>query len=123
MSLNNGTLSGFLGLLLIELSKVMNFTVEILEPVTEFGGWDQQNKTWTGAIGQLAENKADVGISAFTITTSRQNVIDFTIPLIRSQNRLYFRHPRTSFVQWSLYLRVIIIIKGNNNYIFILTFN
>jgi len=110
MSLENGTLNGFLGLLLIELSEVMNFTMEILEPIEEFGGFNQRKKMWTGAIGQLANNEADVGISAFTITTSRQTVIDFTIPLIRSQNRLYFRHPRTSSVQWSLYLKVIIII-------------
>lgn len=110
VSLKNGTFSGFFGLLLIELSKVMNFTVKVLDPVDVFGGWSEQKKRWTGAIGQLVYAKADIGVSAFTITTRRLNVIDFTMPLIRSRNRLYFKQPKNSYVHWSLYLRVIIIL-------------
>ncbi|XP_024882836.1 glutamate receptor ionotropic, delta-2-like, partial [Temnothorax curvispinosus] len=101
----NGTVGGFFGLLLIELSKVMNFTVEILDPVEEFGSWSKEKMVWTGAIGQLVTNEADIGISAFSMTTGRQNVIDYTIPLIRSRYRLYFKRPNTVLVEWSLYLR------------------
>lgn len=89
---------------------MMNFTVEMLDPVQGFGCWNKEKKRWTGAIGQLVTNEADIGVSAFTITTRRLNVIDFTLPLIRSQNRLYFKRPKSSYVHWSLYLRVIIII-------------
>ncbi|XP_024892967.1 probable glutamate receptor [Temnothorax curvispinosus] len=105
ISHENGTVGGFFGLLLIELSKVMNFTVEMLDPVEGFGIWSKEKNVWTGAIGQLVANEADIGISAFTMTTHRQNVIDYTIPLIRSNYRLYFKEPDTSFVQWSLYLK------------------
>ncbi|XP_011880267.1 PREDICTED: probable glutamate receptor [Vollenhovia emeryi] len=105
ISLKNGTISGFFGLLLMELSKVMNFTVKILDPVEGFGCWSREKKVWTDAIGQLVANEADVGVSAFTITTRRQEVIDFTVPLIRSRYRLYFKEPNNPDVEWSLYLR------------------
>lgn len=87
----------------------MNFTVEILEPREAFGSWSQEEKKWIGAIGQLVANEADIGVSAFTLTTHRQDVVDFTTPLVRSHYRLYFKAPETSFVQWDLYFRVIMI--------------
>ncbi|XP_077269825.1 putative glutamate receptor isoform X2 [Temnothorax americanus] len=101
----NGTVGGFFGLLLIELSKVMNFTVKTLDPVEGYGSWSKEKKVWTGAIGQLVANEADIGISAFAMTTGRRNVIDYTIPLIRSSNRLYFKEPKRALVEWSLYFR------------------
>jgi len=88
---------------------VLNFTVKVLDPVEGFGGWDRHKNTWTGVIGQLVADEADIGVSALTITNRRLNVVDFTMPLVRSQFRLYFKQPSTSVVQWSLYLRVIII--------------
>ncbi|XP_028046100.1 glutamate receptor 2 [Monomorium pharaonis] len=105
VSLKNGTICGFLGLLLMELSKVMNFTVKILDPVEGFGWWNRQKNGWTGAIGELIANKADIGVSAFTMTTSRLKVVDFTMPLVRSQYRLYFKQPEASKVYWSMYFR------------------
>lgn len=107
--MENGTLGGFFGLVLTELSKAMNFTVEILDPMEAFGNWNRQEKRWVGAIGQLVANEADIGVSAFTLTTRRQNVIDFTMPLVRSHYRLYFKQPESSNVEWSLYLKVIMI--------------
>ncbi|XP_011684761.1 PREDICTED: uncharacterized protein LOC105448099 [Wasmannia auropunctata] len=107
VSLENGTLGGFLGLVLTELTKAMNFSVEILDPVEGFGGWSHQQKIWTGAIGQLVINKADIGVSAFTMTTRRRNVIDFTMPLVRSRYRLYFKEPEQATVQWNLYLQTL----------------
>ncbi|KAL6259009.1 hypothetical protein P5V15_008931 [Pogonomyrmex californicus] len=104
--MENGTINGFFGLLLMELSKVMNFTMKVLDPVDSFGIWNPKKKRWTGAINQLIDNKADVGASAFTITTSRLNVVDFTVPLIQSRNRLYIKRPiLSSDVHWTGYFR------------------
>ncbi|XP_011707166.1 PREDICTED: glutamate receptor ionotropic, delta-2-like, partial [Wasmannia auropunctata] len=105
ISLENGQVSGFLGLVLIELSKAMNFTIKILDPVKEFGSWNEQQKIWSGAIGQLVSNKADIGVSVFMMTTSRQNVVDFTMPLIRSRYRLYFKAPDIAYMQWNSYFK------------------
>ncbi|KAL0103330.1 hypothetical protein PUN28_017542 [Cardiocondyla obscurior] len=83
----------------------MNFTIEILKPVEGFGSWSEENRKWIGSIGQLVANKADIGVSAFTMTTRRQKVIDFSVPLIRSRYRLFFKEPQTAYVQWTLYLK------------------
>ncbi|XP_011705816.1 PREDICTED: glutamate receptor ionotropic, delta-2-like [Wasmannia auropunctata] len=105
ISLKNGTLGGFFGLMLIELSKTMNFTIEILDQVDVSGSWSEQQKIWTGAVGQLVANEADIGVSGFTMVTTRWNAIDYTIPLIRSQYHLYFKESSGPNVQWNLYLR------------------
>ncbi|XP_018406436.1 PREDICTED: uncharacterized protein LOC108782629 [Cyphomyrmex costatus] len=106
VSLENGTMSGFFGLLLIELSKVMNFTIKLLDPVDSFGSWNQKKNAWTGAIGKLVDNEADIGIAAFTVTNDRLRDIDFTIPLIRTEYRLYLQQPITPYVQWFWYFKV-----------------
>lgn len=108
--MKNGKIDGFLGLLMIELSKVMNFTMEILDPFNSYGSWSHTQNVWTGVIGHLVSDKADIGVSEFTITSGRLNVIDFTLPLIESRNRLYFKQPSGSDVQWSGYFKVIIIL-------------
>ncbi|KYN34710.1 Glutamate receptor delta-2 subunit [Trachymyrmex septentrionalis] len=105
VTLKNGTMDGFFGLLLIELSKAMNFTIKILDPVDSFGSWDPQNG-WSGAIGKLVNNEADIGIAAFTVTNDRLNDVDFSIPLIRTQYRLYLHEPITPYVQWFWYFKV-----------------
>ncbi|KAL6438183.1 hypothetical protein ACFW04_004414 [Cataglyphis niger] len=103
--LKNGAIGGFLGLLMIELSRVMNFTMEILDQVEAYGIWNHQEKMWTGVIGQLVNNKADIGASVFTIMPFRLNYVDFTLPLIISQSRLYFKQPSGADVHWTGYFK------------------
>ncbi|XP_020292091.1 glutamate receptor ionotropic, delta-2-like [Pseudomyrmex gracilis] len=103
--LENDKIGGFLGLLLIELSQAMNFTIEILDPVDEYGSWSWHDMAWTGVIGQLVTGKADIGVSELTITSSRLYAVDFTMPLIRLRNRLYFKQPNGFNVQWSGYFK------------------
>ncbi|XP_011707167.1 PREDICTED: glutamate receptor ionotropic, kainate 2-like, partial [Wasmannia auropunctata] len=105
LSLEDGQFGGYLGLILIELSKTMNFTIEILDPLKTFGSWSEQQNIWTGVIGQLVANEADIGVAAFTMTISRRNVVDFTMSLIRPHYLLYFKKPTVSDVQWNSYFK------------------
>ncbi|XP_039305577.1 glutamate receptor ionotropic, delta-2-like [Solenopsis invicta] len=102
---NDGTLGGYLGTLLTQLSKEMNFTVKFLNPVEAFGWLNEEGTAWTGVIGQLMADEVDLGVSAFTRTTRRQNVVDFTIPLTRSHYRLYYKEVKINEVNWSTYFR------------------
>ncbi|XP_012235277.2 glutamate receptor 1-like [Linepithema humile] len=104
-TMRNGKINGFLGLLMVELSKVMNFTMKILNPVKAYGSWSYTQNIWTGAIGQLVFDEADIGVSEFTITSGRLNVVDFTLPLMLSRNCLYFKEPSGSDVPWSGYFK------------------
>nr|XP_012235169.1 PREDICTED: glutamate receptor-like [Linepithema humile] len=103
--ITNGTTDGFLGLLMKELSKMMNFTMKILDPVEAYGSWSHTQNMWTGVIGQLVSDEADIGVTEFTITSDRLNVVDFTLPLMHSRNRIYFKQPSSSDVQWSGYFK------------------
>ncbi|KAG7206803.1 hypothetical protein KM043_000712 [Ampulex compressa] len=101
----NGVLSEFLGLVLIELSRVMNFRMEILDSVEAYGSWLEEEQAWSGVIGQLVDNKADLGAAEFTVTNHRLTVVDFTLPLLLSRNRLYIKEPVGFAVQWSGYFK------------------
>ncbi|XP_011252420.2 glutamate receptor 3-like [Camponotus floridanus] len=101
----NGVIGGFLGLLLIELSRVMNFTMKVLDPIEEYGSWNEKKKVWTGVIGQLVSGKADIGVSEFSITATRLNVIDFSLPLMHTPSRIYFKQPSGIDLHWSGYFK------------------
>jgi len=109
------TISGFFGLLLTELSKEMNFTIEMLQPMESYGNWNRQENTWTGVIGQLIAGKADIGAAEFSLMPGRLNVVDFTLPLIHSRSRLYFKQPDSADLHWSGYFQVRVILSLYSN--------
>lgn len=106
ISVENGQLTLFFGGLIRELSRVMNFTVMVTSVETAYGNWNKEDRVWTGAIGEVVLNKVDIAISEFSITNHRLDVVDFTLPLILSRNRVFFKKPDGSFVQWSGYFKV-----------------
>ena len=101
-----GKLGGLFGRVLMELHRVINFTVSktIYEP--SFGSFNDQTKQWSGVIGLIVDGKADIGVAEFTITNPRLNVVDFTLPLIPSRSLLYIKQSDGSTVQWSGYFKV-----------------
>ncbi|XP_034196676.2 glutamate receptor ionotropic, delta-1 [Osmia lignaria lignaria] len=103
--IENGVLTLFFGSLVQELSKSMNFTIAVTDRMTTYGGWSKEEKRWTGVIGEVASNRVDFGVSEFSMSDQRMVVVDFTLPLILSQNRIYFKKPDVSSVQWSAYFK------------------
>ncbi|XP_011142833.2 glutamate receptor ionotropic, delta-1-like [Harpegnathos saltator] len=103
--LENGTVAGFLGALLLELSKVINFKMQLLDQMEAYGSWNQQTELWTGVVGQLVADQADLGVGEFSVTPHRLDVVDFTLPLIYSRNRLYIKQPDRSDVHWLGYFQ------------------
>eukprot|EP00062_Callorhinchus_milii_P016934 gi/632968815/ref/XP_007900736.1/ PREDICTED: glutamate receptor ionotropic, delta-2 [Callorhinchus milii] len=60
------------------LASYLGFKYEIyVAPDYRFGS-QQPDGNWNGLIGELVFKRADVGISALTITPERENVVDFT---------------------------------------------
>ncbi|CAG0921507.1 unnamed protein product, partial [Notodromas monacha] len=71
--------------LLTELSKRINFTFELaLGTDGSFGAFEYMNKTgkkeWTGLIGELVSERADMIVAPLTINPERAQVIDFSKP-------------------------------------------
>ncbi|KAL0276444.1 UNVERIFIED_CONTAM: hypothetical protein PYX00_004018 [Menopon gallinae] len=78
---------GFCMDLLTELSKVVNFTFSLaLSPDGQFGNYIVRNssvgskKEWTGLIGELVSERADMIVAPLTINPERAEFIEFSKP-------------------------------------------
>ncbi|CAH1176212.1 unnamed protein product [Phaedon cochleariae] len=57
------------------------------------GAYDKTTKKWTGMIGDLLDFKADLAICDFTITSDREEVVDFTVPFMTLGVSILFKEP------------------------------
>ena len=76
--------SGFYVDLIKELSNKLHFTYEIYQ--VEDGRLGEPNKfgEWNGVIKDLISEKADLALTPITITSSRSNVVDFSVPFMET---------------------------------------
>ncbi|GFY62987.1 probable glutamate receptor [Trichonephila inaurata madagascariensis] len=121
----NGTLRGFSGTdfpLLQMLSKHLPFSYDLLVRTDYAFGSIDKNGEWTGMIGMLKRNEADMALGWMSNTYDRQKVVDFSFPyLIDSiifitatpknlQRELPFVNPFQSLV-W-IYLLISLVLSG-----------
>lgn len=95
------------GRVLEELVSSLNFTLMIVSEMSEHGMWNQQNQTWSGAMGEIVSGRADFAIADMSMTSFRVRYVDFTLPLIISRNSLYIKEPGICGVKWLGYFQVI----------------
>ncbi|KAM9611249.1 glutamate receptor ionotropic, delta-1 isoform 2-T2 [Morphnus guianensis] len=60
------------------LAKNLGFKYEIYQAPDGKYGQQLQNSSWNGMIGELINKRADLAISAITITPERESVVDFS---------------------------------------------
>ncbi|XP_076315642.1 glutamate receptor ionotropic, kainate 2-like [Tachypleus tridentatus] len=65
--------------LLLRLQEMLSFRFTVSLRAT-YGRQDPQTGSWDGIVKELMEDKADLGLGAFTINFERQQVISFTKP-------------------------------------------
>ncbi|XP_020281544.1 glutamate receptor 1-like isoform X2 [Pseudomyrmex gracilis] len=97
--------SSLYGKVLEELTQSLNFTLDIVSEVNEHGMWNPQNKTWSGAIGEIVSGRADFAIADMSMTSLRVRYVDFTLPLIISKSSLFFKEPELCGVKWFGYFQ------------------
>ncbi|KAK1795381.1 hypothetical protein P4O66_010558 [Electrophorus voltai] len=87
----NDRYEGFCVDMLRELSDILKFTYRIKLVDDGLYGAPELNGSWTGMVGELInrsffalslEQKADLAVAAFTITSEREKVIDFSKPFM-----------------------------------------
>ncbi|XP_076640729.1 glutamate receptor ionotropic, delta-2 isoform X2 [Halictus rubicundus] len=105
VAVKDGVLTKFLGAVVEELSISLNFTMNVSDPLDSYGNFNEETKTWTGVIGELVTNMVDIGVADFSMTNHREDVVDFTLPLILSRIKVYFRKPDSSAVRWAAYIK------------------
>lgn len=89
-----------------ELSGALNFSLKIVSRMDEYGTWNPNENTWSGAIGEIYAGRADISISDFSMTSARLYVVDFTFPLIISKNCVFIKEPTKFAIKWSSYFQV-----------------
>ncbi|XP_067304993.1 glutamate receptor ionotropic, kainate 5 isoform X1 [Pseudorasbora parva] len=78
----NEQYEGFCVDMLRELADTLKFTFHIKLVDDGLYGAPEPNGSWTGMVGELINRKADLAVAAFTITSEREKVIDFSKPFM-----------------------------------------
>lgn len=79
-SLVDKGLTGYCIELLRELSSKMDFDYEIRPSSKNQYGHKLNNGSWTGLVGDLISGEIDISVATLTMTTEREEVIDFVSP-------------------------------------------
>ncbi|PNF39891.1 hypothetical protein B7P43_G01962 [Cryptotermes secundus] len=95
--------------LLQKLSELMDFDYEIVPPANGEFGKRYPNGTWDGMVGDLAMGETDMVIAPLTMTSEREEVIDFVAPYFdQSGISIVIRKPvrKTSLFKFMTVLRL-----------------
>ncbi|XP_035668386.1 glutamate receptor ionotropic, kainate 1-like [Branchiostoma floridae] len=87
--------SGFVKDIVDKLSENMRFDYEMYVVRDGTYGTLTENGTWTGLIGEVIEGRADVAFAPVTISSEREQVVDFTNPFMDLGAGLLLKKPVT----------------------------
>ncbi|KRF99742.1 uncharacterized protein Dwil_GK22709 [Drosophila willistoni] len=68
--------------LIKELADKLGFNFTFQDGGSEYGSFNKTTNTTTGMLKEIVEGRADLAISDLTITSEREEVIDFSIPFM-----------------------------------------
>lgn len=95
----NDQYEGFAVDLIHELSKLLNFRYRWREVADKKYGIKEllPNGTivWNGMIGEIVRGQADLAIVDLTITSQREEAVDFTLPFMNTGISILFKKPTT----------------------------
>ncbi|XP_066591382.1 ionotropic receptor 25a isoform X2 [Prorops nasuta] len=92
-----------------KLAEVMDFDYDIIVPKDHSFGKKLPNGDWTGLVGDLARGETDFVVAALTMTSEREEVVDFVAPYFEQSGILIvIRKPvrRTSLFKFMTVLRL-----------------
>ena len=82
----------------------MNFTYSLMPPRDgKWGSYDAASDTWNGAVKDLMEGVADVAPISLFMSHIRSTAVDFSIPII-SSNNVFLVSNQPSY-SWDIFLR------------------
>nr|CAD7463067.1 unnamed protein product [Timema tahoe] len=87
------------------LEKKLNFTTQFVIPEDEAYGQSMSDGGWNGVVGMVMRQEVDVGVAPITMSLDRNDVIDFTIPLLMSNYVIMIRKPNKLVINWYGFLK------------------
>ncbi|KAF8784441.1 glutamate receptor ionotropic, kainate 2-like isoform X2 [Argiope bruennichi] len=91
----NARYEGFCIDLIDHLAKLLGFKYIIKEVADRAYGIKNETGHWNGMIGELINGVADIAIVDLTITSSREEAVDFTMPFMNTGISILFKKPTT----------------------------
>uniref|UniRef100_A0A671Y3Y7 Glutamate receptor n=1 Tax=Sparus aurata TaxID=8175 RepID=A0A671Y3Y7_SPAAU len=85
------------------LAKILGFKYEIYQVADSKYGSQLLNGSWNGMIGDLINKRADLAVSAITITPERENVVDFSKRYLDYSVGILLRKPEEKINIFSLF--------------------
>ncbi|XP_029985519.1 glutamate receptor ionotropic, delta-1-like isoform X1 [Sphaeramia orbicularis] len=85
------------------LAKILGFKYEIYQVSDSRYGSQLPNGSWNGMIGDLINKRADLAVSAITITPERENVVDFSKRYLDYSVGILLRKPEEKINIFSLF--------------------
>ncbi|XP_069016025.1 glutamate receptor ionotropic, delta-1-like isoform X2 [Embiotoca jacksoni] len=85
------------------LAKILGFKYEIYQVSDSKYGSQLPNGSWNGMIGDLINKRADLAVSAITITPERENVVDFSKRYLDYSVGILLRKPEEKINIFSLF--------------------
>lgn len=74
------------------MNATVNYTI-----VDTWGYFNKNTSTWTGMIGDLVENRADLGATALFFTTDRIPIIQYIALTTKTRSKIVFQSPKLSY--------------------------
>lgn len=92
----NARYEGYAIDLIDELSRLVGFDYVFKEVDDgKYGKFDEDKKEWNGMIREVMIGKADLAIADLSITSSREDAVDFTLPFMSTGISILFKKPTT----------------------------
>lgn len=79
--------------LIDELSKILQFKYTFQLVKDKAYGVKNQNGEWNGMIGEIMRGEADLAVADLTITSKREEAVDFTLPFMNTGISILFKKP------------------------------
>ncbi|VDI36281.1 Hypothetical predicted protein [Mytilus galloprovincialis] len=89
----DGNFTGLCFDILNEIARRLNFTYSVIIPPDGAFGAELPNGTWTGMVGMIQSEQADLVVSSLTINSDREKVIDFTYPFLFDHVTVVYAKP------------------------------
>ncbi|VDK41779.1 unnamed protein product [Anisakis simplex] len=82
--------------LLQKIAEIRKFKYILHEVKDKSYGSKEANGKWNGMVGELQRGDADLAVASLTISYSRSEVIDFTVPYMHLGISILFKKPETT---------------------------
>ncbi|XP_071545444.1 uncharacterized protein [Panulirus ornatus] len=104
------TFAGPIPNLLNHLANALNFSYTYKQPSDRLWGFKHEDGTWSGMVGMVSREEADIGVGLFGVTATRAEVVDYTWPTRIAYWRMLGVRGRTEVDPWGFMLPLTLLV-------------